>query len=63
MIDLVRAAARAVRHSRRFYLRLCAWCDRPVAEHARGARRCDHRRALLGQAARWSRAAARPPIG
>jgi hypothetical protein len=47
MTDLIARAERVLRHSQRFYLRLCASCDRPVVDGDAG---CDHRDQLLAQA-------------
>jgi hypothetical protein len=51
--ELTLHADRIVRHSRRFYLRLCAWCDRTLgsASHtSAGIEPCDHAQELLRQA-------------
>lgn len=48
MTNLIREAERVVRHSRRFWLTLCAVCDRAVDEGAA----CTHADALLAQARR-----------
>ncbi len=53
MTDLIAQAERVLRHSQRFYLRLCAACDRPVVA---GAPVCDHRDQLLAQARARQRA-------
>ncbi len=47
MTDVIAHAERVLRHSQRFFLRLCACCDRAVAP---GGRPCDHSRELLAQA-------------
>lgn len=52
MADMTIHAERVVRHSRRFYLRLCAFCDRAVglaSAPAAGAV-CEHGGDLLAQA-------------
>lgn len=50
MSEMILRAERMVRHSRRFYLRLCAFCDRPVGlatAPATGARCGEHAGELL----------------
>lgn len=52
MADMTIHAERVVRHSRRFYLRLCAFCDRAVGLASAPATGpvCEHGRDLLAQA-------------
>ncbi|MCO5165181.1 MAG: hypothetical protein M9894_02280 [Planctomycetes bacterium] len=62
MADMILRAERVVRHSRRYYLRLCAFCDRAVglatAPGAGGA--CEHPGDLLAQARRRVSTLGRP---
>lgn len=51
--DLLQHMEHLIRHDRRVYLRLCAWCDRQA-----GA--CDHARELMAQARARSRELRRP---
>ncbi|MBX3468119.1 MAG: hypothetical protein KF878_14705 [Planctomycetes bacterium] len=62
MADMILRAERVVRHSRRFYLRLCAFCDRAVGlASAPGARGdCEHGDDLLAQARRRVETLGRP---
>jgi len=51
MTDLITRMEQVLHHSRRFYLRLCAFCNRPVG----AGRACAHGRELLAQARSRSR--------
>lgn len=62
MADLMIHAERVVRHSRRFYLRLCAFCDRPLGLAAAPATGevCEHASELLAQARQRAGSLGRP---
>lgn len=51
MTDLMTRMEQVLTHSRRFYMQLCAFCDRPVGV----GRACGHGRELLAQARTRSR--------